>query len=410
MTLRKLWAIAYRDLGRNRRRSFFTILAIGLGLALLLTLNGFIGGIWDDALQNTIRLESGHVQIRAASYEREKLSLKWADLIEQPDGLATRAMAMPEVKTATPVLWATTILITPDDSAGLQLFGIETGSAFYDPVRDSMVGGTFLTADDRDGILIGQPLADELGLTVGDKVSLSLINADGEPDEAIFTIRGLFATDIYTYDHGAVFLPLAKAQAFTGDTDRASSIVVMLHDQDTADAVAAALGSDGLVALTWEELNRVLLETLQLGLSFYVILDIIVFLVVAVIIINTLLMSVFERIREMGILSALGMRGGQIMQMFLLEAVFLGLGGVVLGLIVGGGGVGYLATKGIYFGSAAAASADSGFALGSTMYGRFIPSQFVSFSLWTLVVTMLASLYPARFASKLEPVEALRDQ
>lgn len=410
MTLGKLWTLAYRDLFRNRRRSVFTMLAVALGLALIIILNGFIGGVWDDALQNTIRLESGHVQIRAASYEREKLSLKWADLLNNPAELAARAAAMPEVKTATPVLWATGILVSTDETAGLQIFGIEPGSAFYDPFRDGMVSGEFITPDDRSGIIIGKALADEMGLSTGDKVSLSLINANGEPDEAVFTIRGLFNTGIFSYDQGAVFIPLSKAQAFTGDTDRASSIVIMLHNQDTADTVAAALQGEGLTTLTWEDLNRVLIETLQMALSLYIIIDGIVFLIVAVIIVNTLLMSVFERIREMGILAALGMRGGQIMQMFLIEAAILGLGGVVLGVIIAAAGVGYLANVGYDFGSAASAMGDSSIALGSIMYAKFIPSQFLSFSVWTLIITLLASLYPARFAAKLEPVEALHAQ
>ncbi len=144
------------------------------------------------------------------------------------------------------------------------------------------------------------------------------------------------------------------------------------------------------------------------AMGFYSILDFIVILIVAVIIVNTLLMSVFERFREMGILASLGMKGGQIRQMFLLEAATLGLLGIVVGIIIGAVGVGYLATSGIPIGDKMAAVAGSNFALSSTMYGRFDPASFVQLSLATLIVVLLASLYPAFYASRLEPVEALR--
>ena len=128
-------------------------------------------------------------------------------------------------------------------------------------------------------------------------------------------------------------------------------------------------------------------------------------LIVAVVIANTLLMAVFERIREMGILAALGMKGRQIMLMFLFEAATLGLAGIVVGVGLGSAGVWYLATVGIYIGDIA--STVNSFALGTTMYGRFVPDTFASLSLWTLVIILLASLYPAWFAARLEPVEAL---
>jgi ABC-type antimicrobial peptide transport system permease subunit len=138
-----------------------------------------------------------------------------------------------------------------------------------------------------------------------------------------------------------------------------------------------------------------------------VILDGIVMLIVAVIIANTLLMAVFERIREIGILAALGMKSRQIMQMFLFEALILGLAGIVVGVVLGSVGVAYLSNVGIPLGAAASA-AGRNIALGSTMYAHFTPGTFMWLSVWTLVFVLLASLYPARFAARQEPVDALR--
>ncbi len=95
MALGKLWTLAWRDLGRNRRRTLFSVIAVALGLALLIMMNGLIAGARDDSLRNSIRLETGHVQLRAASYDARKFSLQWKDLLAEPDALAAQAKALP---------------------------------------------------------------------------------------------------------------------------------------------------------------------------------------------------------------------------------------------------------------------------------------------------------------------------
>ncbi|MCE7982937.1 MAG: ABC transporter permease [Caldilinea sp. CFX5] len=398
--------IAYRDLLRNRRRSFFTGLAVALGLALLIVLNGYIAGVMEGSLQNSIRLQTGHLQLRTPTYTEEKVSLQWKDLLDNPDETVARARALPAVQAAAPVLWATGILNTADESSGVRVYGIDTTSALYAPIQSGMVAGAFLRADDRNGILLGQHLADNLGVGVDQKVSLTIVNADGAPEEGIFTIRGLFNTGIPSYDDSALFMPLSKAQAFTRTGGRASAIMLLLQQQNDADSVGAALASPTIRALTWRDLNAVFLQMMETGLGFYVILDGIVILIVAVIIANTLLMAVFERIREMGILAALGMKRGQIRLMFLLEAAILGLAGVVVGIGIGCAGVAYLATAGIPIGDIGAAA--NGIAISTVLYARFVPGTFAALSAWTLVIILLASLYPAWFAARLEPVDALR--
>ncbi|HHW88229.1 MAG TPA: ABC transporter permease [Chloroflexi bacterium] len=399
--------IAYRDLTRNRRRTFFTLLAVALGLALLITLNGYIAGVLEDSLQNSIRLQTGHVQVRAASFPDSKRSLQWKDLIERPDTVAVQAQAMPEVLAAAPVLWADALLNTRDESVGLQINGIDVTSPLYDPIRSALVAGTFLEADDRNGVLLGKRLADSLGLGVGDTIRLTTINANGEPEEAPFVIRGLFASGVLVYDEATIFMPLAKAQSFTLTGNRASTVMVQLHDQDDADAVAAALAQPGLQVLTWRQLNAFFLDTIGAAMSFYILFDGIVMLIVAVIISNTLLMAVFERIREIGILASLGMKRGQIMRMMLYEASIITLAGIVVGIILGLLGVYFLTQNGFVMGEMAAAAGNM--PISNVVYARFVPDTFAWLAVWTFIVALVASLYPAWFAARLEPVTALRN-
>ncbi len=405
MAWTKLWAIGYRDLGRNRRRSVFTALAVALGLALLIIMNGYIAGVMEDSLQNSIRLQTGHLQLRAPSYEIEELSLQWEDLLAGADQVTAQAQSVPGVQTAAPVLWARAILNTANESVGLQLHGIDVTSPHYASVRDGLVAGDYLAPDDRGGVLLGQRLADELGLAVGDNVSLTVINANNQPEEAIFAIRGLFSTGVATYDEASVMAPLARVQTFTGVGSRASAVILLLDDQEQAVTVAAALAGPSVNALTWQTMNAFFLETMQTAMSFYYLLDGIVMLIVAVIVANTLLMAVFERIREMGILAALGMKGRQLMQMMLFQAAILSLFGIAAGIVLGVAGVMLLAQIGIPVGDMATVA--SNMAIGEVLRARLVPDQILWLSIWTLIVALLASLYPAWFAARLEPVKAL---
>jgi ABC-type lipoprotein release transport system permease subunit len=403
-----LWRIAIRDLGRNKRRSALTLIAVMMGLALIITLHGFEMGAIQGSIQNNIRVQTGHVQVRGESYDEDKVSLKWEDLLEEPLGLAAQAQMLAEVQAAAPVLWAGGILGTVEESVGVRVFGIDPLSEMAAPFREGLVAGEFLAPDDRGGVLISQRLAKSLGLTAGDDVSL-LINTSGEqPDEATFTIRGLYDTGLPAFDEATIFLPLAKAQAFTQVGERASAVVALLHDQEDADAVASALSAPGLDVLTWRDLNQLMLQATESAMGFLYIIYLIVLAIIAVVVANTLLMSVFERTREMGILASLGMKGRQIMAMFLMESATLGAIGVILGVLLGSLGVYYLATEGFYFGDLSASATSADLAYGETMYAAFQWADTAVLSVVCWIIMLLASLYPAWFATRREPIDALR--
>lgn len=408
MAWTKLWMIAYRDLARNRRRTVFTMLAVALGLALLITLNGYISGAMEDGLQNSIRLQTGHVQVRAATYADGKHSVQWKDLIERPEEIVARAMTLPEVRAAAPLLWLDAVLSTGNESIGLQVYGIDVTSALHDPLRASLVAGTFLDANDRGGVLMGERLAQSLNLKVGDTIHLVTINANGEPAEAPFVIRGLFSSGVLVYDESVLFMPLARAQSFALTGNRASTVMIELHERDDADRVAAALMQPGLQALTWRDMNAFIIQSMDAAFSFYIILDAIVMLIVAVIITNTLLMAVFERVRELGILAALGMKRLQILQMILFEATIIALAGIAVGVVLGLLGVAFLTQNGFVLGEMASAAGN--LPMSNVIYARFAPDLFTWLAVWTFLIALLASLYPAWFAAQLEPVRALHTE
>ena len=406
--MRQLFKIAYRDLIRNRRRSLLTLVAIAVGVSLLVFMSGFIQGAITDSIENNIRLQTGHLKIRAESYDEDKVSLAWEDLLDNPEELAAQVRALDGVEAVSPVLWASGIVSTREESVGVRVFGIDPLSDVHARIRAGLAAGEYLQPDDRSGLLLGQRLAESLGVAVGDQISLLVNTADEAPDEATFTIRGLYATGVPVYDDTTIFLPLSKAQAFTHTEGRASMILALLKDRELADGLAAALRAPGYTVLTWREMNQVILQAIQAGMGMLYILYLVVLLVVAVVIANTLLMSVFERIREMGILSALGMKGREILLMFLVEAGILGAVGVVLGVILGSLGVFYMSKVGLHIGDMATMTTVSA-AYSDTMYARFAPAETIAVAIAAMVIILLASLYPARFAARLQPADALRN-
>jgi ABC-type lipoprotein release transport system permease subunit len=403
----RLWRIAVRDLRRNKRRSALTLVAVMLGLALVIVLHGYEMGAIQGSIENNIRIQTGHVQVRAESYDEEKVSLEWEDLLEDPQAVAARAQALPNVRGAAPVLWASGIMNTADESVGLRVYGIDPLAETMAPFREGLVAGAFLTPDDRSGVLISRRVAESMGVAVGDGVSLLINTSDEQPDEAVFEVRGLYDSGIPGFDDATIFLPLAKAQAFVRVGDRASAVIALLDDQEGADAVAAALSAPGLELLTWRDLNQFMLSATESAMGILYLFYLIVMAIVAVVVANTLLMSVFERTREMGILASLGMKGQQIMAMFLMESATLGVMGVILGVALGSLGVWYLATEGIHYGDMSSVGGTE-FAMGDTIYGAFQWADTAVLAVVCLLVILVASLYPAWFATRKEPIDALR--
>jgi len=266
--------LAYRNLGRTRRRSFLSGLALAMGTALLMFIAAFFQGEMRSSMETTLRLSSGHLQVRAADYDPDKLSVAWEYLIENPEQAAAQIEALDQVEVATPRLFASGIVSVQDDSVGVEIIGIDPASKANDPYR--IVEGQPLTADDREGILIGYPLAQNLGLKVGGQLNLLVNTSDGTVDEQLFTVRGIYSSGTTAYDKGIVFLPLAKAQSFSGAGDHASIIFILLKDREQAEAVAAAITGNGYQVKTWREMNALLVLVNDFSDAYLVVMNLII--------------------------------------------------------------------------------------------------------------------------------------
>ncbi len=400
----QLFKMALRDLLRNRRRSFFSSLALGMGLALLLLMAAVVAGEIRGALNLSIKLSSGNLQVRSNTYDEHKTSLAWKDLVENPDQVAAQISTLPQVKVATPRLYASGIVAKGNESAGVRIIGIDPPSMANAPFRDGLVAGSFLTADDREGILIGRPLADKLSLQENEQVNLLVNTSDGTIDQQVFTVRGVYSTGTPGYDQSTVFMPLAKAQAIANAENHASTIFVLLKQNEQTGAVVSALKSSQYEVKSYLDMNELLVQTESMASAYMILLYLIVLGITASVIVNTLIMSVFERTREIGILSAIGMKPWRVMAMFFIESSLLAVGGIVMGLVLGSLLVTYATNVGFYIGNMGI----TGFLIGERIYAYLTLKDTVSLTITAFIVTLLAALYPALLAARMEPVTALR--
>lgn len=403
--MKTLFKMAFRDLLRNKRRTFFSCLALGMGLGLLLLMAAVISGEMRGSMENGIRLQSGHLQVRAKTYDENKNSLQFEDLIANPEDITTKIAALAQVYTATPRLYASGIITAGDQTSGVSVLGIDPASAANAPFKEGLLNGSFLEVSDRSGILIGETMATKLNLKTNDTVNLLVNTSDGDVDEQVFTIRGVFTTHTPGFDEFTILMPLAKAQAITKTENHASIIFVLLKNIDDTQSVATALQTDQLLILTYKQLNKIVQETEDLSRGYMFLIYIIVLAITAAVVVNTLIMSVYERTREIGILAAIGMKGPRIMLLFFIESCFLAVGGILVGLVIGGIMVFYASTVGFFIGNYSV----TGFLVGETIYAYLTFNDALTLTILAFVVTLLGALYPAIMASRMEPVEAMRD-
>ena len=398
--------MSLRNLARNKRRSFFSALAIAIGTALLLFMSATIRGEMRGSLDLTINLYTGHLQIHTEDYKESNMSLKRADLVESPLEMAQKIEGIAQVKAASPRLNVSGVLAFKNETLGVQIIGIDPPSETNAMYRNGLVKGEFLKADDREGVLIGLPLAENLGLNVGDSIDLILNTSDGNTDEQRFTIRGIYTTDTPGYDKVTIFMPLEKAQTITRTENHASMIYILLNNMDDTAKVKAAIQAPGYIIEDWEEMNKLIIIVEQLSNAMMFFFNLMVLGVTSTVIMNTLLMAVYERTREMGILGALGMKANQVKALFLTEATLLAIGGVLIGLLIGVPLVLYYAQVGFLVGDVGI-SANSGLMFGNSIYPYPTVGDAVSVSIAALLITIISGYYPASQASKLEPVDAL---
>ena len=400
------WRIAWRNVLRNPRRTAIVVAAVAVGVGgAVLTMATNYGMIFQ-MVENAIARDLGHVQIHAEGYADDpgidhRLPGGGLEIAREIEGHA-------DVRAWAPRLRGQALVFSPRASAGAALVGIDpTREWQVTRIAESMRAGEYLGASPRR-VLVGAALARRLVVDVDDKVVVSVQDVNGDLTGEAFRVAGIFDTASRDFDGSTLFVPLETAQALFGVGRDVSELVVVAGDRGRVERLRADLAArvgEGVRVRSWDQtqpLLRYMVEMFdQMGWIVYAA----VFVAMAFGIANVMLMAVHERIREIGILTALGMPPGRLLAMITVESLLLTLIGLVLGLGLALAGVAAL-SEGIDLSRWSEGLAD--FGVGARIVPTLRSDDLTIPALAAAVTAVLASLWPAVRAARLRPAEAVR--
>jgi len=402
--------IAWRNIWRNRKRSIIIIMAIVFGL---------IGGVFSASIrlgaENQRFRESVENQISHIQIHHDQFIANPEARYRIPDGfkLTDELRQHPDIKIVSPRTVFDGMIATANLNAGVRIKGIDPeieSKTTY--LEDLIVEGTYFTEEGRlPSVIVGRNLAEDLRSGVGSRIVLTFQDVEGEIVSASFRIEGLYVVTSKRFEERNVFVNASDLNGLITDDEAVTEIAIVLNDPDKYRIVANELREKytGLEIRHWADIDPSLfyaLEFLERNLVFLVG---IIILGVSFGLLNTILMSVLERVRELGVLMAVGMKKAMVFAMVVLETTMLSLIGGGLGLTLSFGLVEYLNRRGVNLERFGGEGLEEyGFA--SIVYPELEPAFYFNLGILVIAFAIIASVYPAWKAIRLVPAEAVRQE
>jgi ABC-type lipoprotein release transport system permease subunit len=401
-------ALSLRDLRRTPRRSLVTLASVVLSMASLTFLSTLNEG-WLHGMEDQFTLgHVGHVQIVGRS-PGDTLGLEPAPL--QPGEVMAAIRDLPSVVAATARAEASGLVATPVASAGARILALDpTGEPEVTRLREALVAGRWLSVDRPGDLLLSRNLAEGIGADLGDRVILTSQRPGGDLTSEAFVLAGVLCGETPTVDRMIAVIPLASAQRWLGLAGGATHVVLRLTRASASARVKGEVGgvlpADRYRVVTWEELDPVVSQWLRLSHAYSLAITLVVVGVVVTQVVNTLLMTVHERAREIGLLQALGLAGSEVFRVILLEALVLVAIGAGTGFLAGAGAAIYAAGQGVDLSHFA--EAFQYFHMDPVIRPVLDRHTAVLVAVTAGLTAVLAGVYPAWKASRVEPSLALR--
>ena len=406
--MNRLPAMAIRNVGRNKRRSLLTGVTIVLGVTAITVMNGFIAGVQRQMTEDVVLSRTGALQVHKAGYvgniEASPLRLN----MPYDPALLARIRAVPGVTGVTGRIQFQGLVSNGTSQTMFVGRGVDLErekDACPNADLEVRQGGTPLRPGDGRRVLVGFELGESFGTTVGKTITLQSSSPGGRTNAVDLEVKGLTVSNLPFENKRVATVSLETAQALLGLEGRVTEYAVAVEDLGRLEPVRLALQrelGDAYEVHAWGDLQPLLRDIINRQRVIFAVIAVVLFLIVLTGIINTMLMSVFERVREIGTLLAVGVRRSQVMGLFMLEAIVLGFGGALTGALLGKAVVTGFALRGIQISISGASRPQ---VLRPEASVAFLAGAVVL----ALVGALVASAWPAWRASRLNPVDALRN-
>lgn len=399
--------IAWRNVWRNKRRSGVTIAAMTLALLVEVLYSGLVVGYMDGMERDLLDLEIGDVQIHANDY-LERPSIYSA--IESPNALITQIEAQGFM--AAPRQLAGALAAGEESSAGVALRGIVVElEAKVSSIGTAVAEGEWLDPNDPQGVVLGRRLARTLAVKPGDELVLLTQAYDGSMAHDLFSVRGILKGIADGTDRSAVLMTEGSFRQLMEFPEAAHQIIVRRPEGSELDATAAVLRgiAPELDVKTWKELMPLVASMFESTRGMIVVIFLVVYLAIAILVLNAMLMAVFERVREFGILKAIGFGPFRVFGLIVIEAGIQTAVALVVGLLLALPGMWYLSSYGIDVGTLGGLSV-MGLAMPPVWNGIYTLDTIAVPIFLLILIVLIAVLYPALKAALIEPVKAMHHQ
>jgi len=407
--------MAWRNLWRQRRRTLVTLSSIAFGGFLAVIMTAMQDRSFADFIDTAARLGSGHVTIQHPEYQD---SPTFSRTVHDDGEVREAASADTDVALAVDRTSGMTMLSTTSESFGALFIAYdpekETEASFT--FGDGLVEGEMFKSASDKGIILGSRLANNLGAKIGDKVVYTLTDKNGEIVTAMGRLKGIVKTGAPSLDAGLCLLPIDSVRRTLGyDPTETTQIALFLDDSrralDVRDRLLDKMGAKRAV-LTWDQIQPEIEAFIAMKVGGARVMIIFIALLVAAGIFNTIFVSVMERVREFGIMLAIGYSPGQLFRMVVWESLWLALVGLAASVLITAGPYYFLATRGIDM-TAAFQSGDqllevAGVGFDMVLHIGIFPDHALFIAISIVMATMIAGLYPAWKAGRVEPVETIR--
>lgn len=417
-----IFKFGWRNLKRNKRRTALTLIAIAVGVMSLIFAQSYIKGIINNASETTIKTMSGHVRIAHEEYLRLERIFPKEYLVRDFNQLLNADSGIEGIETVDQRIKFNVLLSHGDVTEVGVAIGIEPAAADKTmELSKAIVDGQYFGVSEKGlDLVIGKKLAEKLGVTVNDELLLVTTDINYSTYALPFKVAGIFETGFGGMDKHTLYVPLKKAQEMLDCGDAVHEILIFLKDPGMSWTVSEKIDQilskndpgHHIRVIPWQKND--LIESLPTLMAMFDKITMIIMFIVALVILNTMLMSVMERYHEIGVIKALGFKNKEVFSMIIVEAFYLGAIGSVIGGIFGGTFSAILEKVGIDM-----TSLTGGFIdkidlpipfVGRILYPDLTFANLVGSMVFGTVVALIAVLYPAFKSARMQPVEAFRSE